>query len=72
VALFGPTPDTGTNTLQALDHSADPFPVDAGRPWQIPLQDARNQGDLVSAEITYSMAPAPDDKPEVVATAGFR
>jgi GH25 family lysozyme M1 (1,4-beta-N-acetylmuramidase) len=72
VALFGPTPDTGTNILQTLDHSADPFPVDAGRPWQIPLQDARGRGDLVSAEITYSMAPAPADKPEVVATAGFR
>jgi lysozyme len=72
LAVYGPSPATGTTALYVEDHAAAPKRIDGGRPWQIALAAARAKGDAVTVELTYSLAPAPADKPDTRATIGFR
>lgn len=72
LAVYGPSPATGTNTLYVEDHAAAPKRIDGGRPWQVALDAARAKGDAVTVELTYSLAAAPTDKPDARATIGFR
>lgn len=72
LAVYGPSPATGTDTLYVEDYAAAPKRIDGGRPWQIALAAARAKGDAVTVELTYSLAPASADKPDTRATIGFR
>ncbi|WP_329068989.1 glycoside hydrolase family 25 protein [Amycolatopsis sp. NBC_01480] len=72
LAVFGPSPAAGTNTLYVEDYATAPKRLDGGRPWRIPLDAARREGEPLTVELTYALAPASADKPDARATIGFR
>ena len=67
VGFFGPTPAKGVNQLWATTGAQR---VDAGRPWRIPLADARAKGEVLTCEVDYVLAPVAGR--DVTGTAGFR